>query len=545
MKERFTPQIDIQTVISILKQEHLLSSHFPHNEKIRNEQNKNCSIFFHSHDVEDFLNKNNAGHFIYVARTGKSFDGHTLAQRVLDANQFFIGDEKKHISHEHFIPVTNPENALNCILKESYRISRDDFVSVGITGTNGKTSTTQITGQILEHLFLQKILKIGTLGIQIGDEIQSGSHVTTPNFPAFLSSLYKIKSMGINKLVMEVTSHGLKENRLFDWKFDVGVFTNFTQDHLDYHKTMEDYRSSKQELFRNKLKDNATAIINMSTPEGVFFIESAANKKTNLFLVSKNPSFKEDISIYRGKFQSISLLNLEDTKFDLFGLSGTFVLQRPDFSQLQRASFSCPLVGDFQFENLICSVGVALALGFSLHEIIPTLAQIKNIPGRLELITEGSNPSAPKVVVDYAHTPDALEKAILACKSALSKTGKLTTVFGCGGDRDPSKRAPMGEIASALSHRVVVTSDNPRTENPEQIIDDIFLGIKKKHEIFRESDRAKAIQYAILTSTENDLVLVAGKGHENYQVIGHTKYPFSDAAIIKDILSQKHPTGRA
>lgn len=545
MQKKTFLKLSIKNIISILKEEDILSKTSFNEENISTKSDFYCFVFFNSHDVEEFLTQPGNDHFIYIARTGKTFDGHSLANKILNSNQFFIGDEKKYIPHPNFIPVKNTENALNHILKTGFGINEDEFLSIGITGTNGKTSTTQITSQILEHLFNMKILRIGTLGIQIGDETQSGSHVTTPDFSTFLCSLQKAKSMNINKLVMEITSHGLKEKRTLDWKFDVGVFTNLTQDHLDYHKTIEDYRSSKELLFKEKLKNNGTAVININNPESFYFVEAAAHQKRSLFLVSTTPFVKEQISTYNEKFQNVSLLNLENSKADLLGLSGTLVFQKHLSSQAQRVSFSCPLIGHFQLENLVCSVAASMALGFSIQEVASILTKIKNIQGRLELITEESNKSAPKVIVDYAHTPDALEKAILTCKSTLTKDGKLTTVFGCGGDRDPSKRAPMGKIASSLSHRVIVTSDNPRTENPEQIIDDIFQGIDKKHDVFREVNRAKAIQYAILTSTENDLVLVAGKGHENYQLIGHTKHPFSDAATVKDILLQNNSTGKS
>lgn len=236
---------------------------------------------------------------------------------------------------------------------------------------------------------------------------------------------------------------------------------------------------------------------------------------------------------------------MKHQKSDLTGISGELFFKNQNGEILKNASYKCPLLGEFQQENILCSIGIILALGFSLENACGALEYIKNIPGRLELIKSNhlkntpSQKSPPNVIIDYAHTPDALEKSILACKKLLPFEGKIITVFGCGGDRDSSKRAVMGKIASQLSDFVIVTSDNPRTEDPDKIIQDIFMGIDKKQYCKRQKDRKDAIINAIESANENDLVLIAGKGHEDYQIIGEIKYPFSDKNIVQKILNRE------
>jgi UDP-N-acetylmuramoyl-L-alanyl-D-glutamate--2,6-diaminopimelate ligase len=552
-------KINIKKAIQILTEKNLLSYISNSIHQISND----CEvrIFYHSRDVEDFLNSSSIvpfiqspiPNFIYIARSGKTFDGHFLAEKVLHSKNIFIGninrtqeniDNIDLLKQNYFIGVKNLEEALNSLLKEAYGLDLSTFTFIGVTGTNGKTSVVQISGQMLESLYKNHVLKIGTLGMEIGDQKLAGSHVTTPDFSAFISILDSAHKQNVNKVVMEITSHGLKENRLADLKIDVGVFTNLTQDHIDFHGSMEDYRLSKEKLFTCLLSENGTAIININNQEYPHFIKAASGQKRSLILVGDANSFCSISKDFFTQFASIRYLELsvEHQKADLTGISGDLSFKSQNGEILEQHSYKCPLLGEFQQENVLCAIGIILALGFSLENACRVLNHIKNIPGRLELIKstygEGiaSKKSLPNVIIDYAHTPDALEKSILACKKLLSSNGKIITVFGCGGDRDPSKRAMMGKIASQLSDFVIVTSDNPRKEDPDKIIHDIFMGIDKKRHCKKQKDRKNAIIDAIKNANGNDLVLVAGKGHENYQIIGEIKYPFSDENIVQKIL---------
>ncbi|WP_161597660.1 UDP-N-acetylmuramoyl-L-alanyl-D-glutamate--2,6-diaminopimelate ligase [Fluviispira multicolorata] len=522
--------------------------------------NNLCEIYLNTKDVDGFLKNTPSTKeplFIYIARKGNKFDGHTYAEKVLNSGNIFIGNpdlihelqikQKKNtvwaieiISNPNFIAVNEIELAINIIIENSYKIDQNKFTTIGITGTNGKTSVTQIAGQIIEELATETVLRIGTLGMQVGSETFASSHVTTPDYPTLLSIINTIEKNNINKIIMETTSHGLKENRLGNWKVDIAVFTNLTQDHLDYHKTMEDYRISKEKLFSHYLKDNGTAIICTKNENWSSFVEKSIHKDRTLIGIGDEPLENQFIKSYSKYFSKIFYLSVKDKKSSLFGISGLLTLTSNNNLKLEEY-FDCPLIGDFQLYNTLCSIACALSLNYDLKKIIPIIKKIKNIPGRLEVvrIQENNVPeNLPTVLIDYAHTPDALEKAVLVCKNILNyeNKGKLITVFGCGGDRDKTKRALMGKIASELSDITIVTSDNPRTEKPEEIINDIFSGIKNRKNCFKEPDRENAIKLAIQKGSEFDLILVAGKGHEDYQIIGETKLPFSDSQVARSVL---------
>lgn len=499
-------------------------------------------LYFHSSSLEKHNLRKKKLEFIYIARKGQKFDGHTMAEKVLNSGNIFIGEEHsiktiyssqayKILSHKLFFPVLNVEQTLNILLENAFKIQADNFFTIAVTGTNGKTSVTQMTGSLLGELYTEDILKIGTLGVQFGDIILPVSHVTTPDYPSFLGILSAAQNNNVKKIVLEYTSHGLKEKRLGNWQADIAIFTNLTQDHLDYHKTMEDYRSSKQLLFNTYLKENGTAIINTNNDEWENFVFAAKEKQRNLILVGKIQSQDEVFKKYSPYFISISFLEIENCISNLQGVSGVFKLKE------ERAKFSCPLIGEFQFENILCAAGVGVALKFSLTKICDALGKIQSIPGRLEKVPCPPHKQLPTILVDYAHTPDALEKSILTCKKTLPKNGKLITVFGCGGDRDASKRPLMGKIAFEHSDIVIVTSDNPRTEEPNKIIDAIFQENPESEIHIREWDRKKAIGKAISLASKNDAILIAGKGHEDYQIIGTTKYPFSDVDVVKSFVS--------
>lgn len=540
-------------IISLNEIFHILSKNALLENKI-NEINPKLNVYFHSRDIENHLkNSTNSPEFVYIARKGQKFDGHTLAEKVINSGNFFIGEiepikniyqDKANdiLKNNFFICVKNSENALHYVLEEAFKINSKNFFTIAVTGTNGKTSVTQITANLLHELCHENILKIGTLGVQAGDVTLPVSHVTTPDYPSFLNILAAAQNNNIKKIVLEYTSHGLKEKRLGNWLADIAIFTNLTQDHLDYHSTMEDYRESKQKLFNTYLSDSGTAVINLSDySESKNFIDAAINKNRDLIVVGNKDTHQIINHNYKDKFKNINYIHIEKSNSGLNGISGVLVVKNNELNVIVEQEFQCPLIGEFQFENILCAAGVGVALNFSLNKICQAFLSIKNIPGRLEKVQSKSLTKAktPTILVDYAHTPDALEKSILTCKKALSTGGKLITVFGCGGDRDATKRPLMGKIAFSYSDLVIVTSDNPRTEDPNKIINDIFAETNENEKWMREWDRKKAIEKAILMAEKKDLILIAGKGHEDYQIIGTTKYPFSDADVVKSILENQ------
>ena len=560
LKYKIEPPIaSIYEVIKALIKENL----FINNCHSIPKSNYPLQIIINSKELELFIEKDNNyrnNSFIYIARVGAKFDGHSLAEKVIFSGNFFIGNTEnirlfaqknnkpdgwfhKITSHQNFIPVNNIEKTISIILEQSFKINNDEFSTIAVTGTNGKTSVVQICSQLLELLTKEKNTRIGTLGIQISEETLEASHVTTPDYPSLLHILNLCQKNNIHKIIMEATSHGLIENRLGNWKINTAIFTNLTQDHLDYHGTMENYREAKLKLFSHYLKNDGYAIICTNNLDWETFALKAAGANRKLIGVGYENCSEYFLKTYQQHFESIFYISLSNTKSSLLGVSGTIELQN-HLKILEKTEFNASLIGDFQFDNLLCSIGAIFSEGYSIHEISEKIKYIKNIPGRLEIINLNNkqNRKFPTVLVDYAHTPDALEKAIQVCKNVLNHEGqgKLITVFGCGGERDKSKRPLMGKIASTLSDEVIVTSDNPRREEPSKIIDDIFTGITCNNKCLREIDRKKAIELAIHSGKQFDLILVAGKGHEDYQIIGETKFPFSDAQIALSVLCEEN-----
>jgi len=373
---------------------------------------------------------------------------------------------------------------------------------LGVTGTNGKTTTTSI----MRHLFddgTGSSASIGTLGVLVGsagEVMPGGSGLTTPGPVELQRVLRALADRGVRTIAMEVSSHSLDQRRVDGLEFDVAVFTNLTRDHLDYHGTMERYLEAKA-LLLEYLKPDGTAVINADATEW-----------TALKWKGRRLTFgvrtRADIRAESVRFTA------EGSKWRLVTPSGS-------------ADIILPLIGDVNVENALAAAAGALALGHSVDEVARRLNSVPQVSGRLEIISTN-----PTVLRDYAHTPDALERSL---KTARAFTrGKLIVVFGCGGDRDKGKRPLMGEIAERGADCAIVTSDNPRTEDPDTIIDDIETGMHGAgHE--RVTDRLSAIRHAIEMAKDGDIVLLAGKGHETYQIRGTTSYPFDEKQIVKEI----------
>ncbi|MGC8871394.1 MAG: UDP-N-acetylmuramoyl-L-alanyl-D-glutamate--2,6-diaminopimelate ligase [Caldimicrobium sp.] len=379
---------------------------------------------------------------------------------------------------------------------------------IGITGTNGKSSTSFFLKTLLENLGL-KTGYVGTLFYEI-DKKKYPAKETTPSILDMASFLKEAKEAEVKYFVMEVSSHALDQDRLYPLKFDLSAFTNLSRDHLDYHSDMEAYYLAKKKLFTHYLKPEGFAVISLESSYGHRLYQELRKEGVlapeRIFLVN-NATIRVEI--------------LERTPFLKLKVKG---IKREYLVETK-------LLGDYQALNLGTLMGCALALGLDEEEVILALKDLKNPPGRLELC--GAYRGA-YIFVDYAHTPEALESAL---KSLLPlKKGRLIVLFGCGGNRDPGKRPLMGRIASQFSDLVILTSDNPRFEDPEKIIEEIKLGLNGAKPYYAIPDRREAIAFTIKELREGDLLLIAGKGHEDYQEIKGKRYPFSDKEEVEKIL---------
>ena len=382
---------------------------------------------------------------------------------------------------------------------------------VGVTGTNGKTTTTHLIEFLLNQAQKTPVL-LGTLYTRWPGFQQTAVH-TTP-FPVELQSqLAQALAAGCDVGVMEVSSHALAQGRVAGCSFEVAVFTNLTQDHLDYHRDMEDYFAAKALLFSSDYL-KGRAIVNLDDPYGQRLMDSIERFQVWSYS-TQNPSAD---------------LWTSDLVYGSDSVSG--VLHTPEGA----AEFRSPLVGQFNLSNLLAAVGAVLHLGLELETIVRSLPQFAGVPGRMEQVQLTPNQDI-SVIVDYAHTPDSLENMLKAARPFIP--GQMICVFGCGGDRDRTKRPQMGKIAADLADRVIVTSDNPRTEEPQQILQDILAGIPAAVQPLVEVDRAIAIRTAILQAAPGDGVLIAGKGHEDYQIFGTEKVHFDDREQARAALSDR------
>jgi UDP-N-acetylmuramoyl-L-alanyl-D-glutamate--2,6-diaminopimelate ligase len=375
---------------------------------------------------------------------------------------------------------------------------------IGVTGTNGKTTTTHL----IEHLAAAAGCPAALFGTLLNR--WPGHSVTAQHTTGFADllqmQLAQAADAGARLAAMEVSSHALDQQRVAGCGFAGAVFTNLTQDHLDYHPSMEAYFEAKALLFAEPLLaggDRPRAVVNADDPWGARLAERLGP------------------ACWRSSLQDAGAeLFIDDLAMDSQGVSGR--LRTP----LGEGRFRSPLVGRFNLMNLLQAVGALQQQGLPLADLLAGLSGFRGVPGRMERVLAGGGEGRPAVLVDYAHTPDGLENALQACRPFTH--GRLVSVFGCGGDRDRSKRPQMGGIAARLADRVVVTSDNPRTEDPQRILEDVVAGIPAGTDLQVVGDRATAIAEAIAGAAADDLVLIAGKGHEDYQILGTTKIHFDD-----------------
>ncbi|WJD61842.1 UDP-N-acetylmuramoyl-L-alanyl-D-glutamate--2,6-diaminopimelate ligase [Pseudomonas kurunegalensis] len=412
------------------------------------------------------------------------------------------------------IPVKGLIAQLSDIAGRFYGEPSRQLSLVGVTGTNGKTSVTQLVAQALD-LLGQRCGLIGTLGTGFYGELQSG-RLTTPDPIAVQSTLNDLKKGGAKAVAMEVSSHALEQGRVAALEFDIAVMTNLSRDHLDYHGSMEAYEAAKARLFA--WPSLRRQVVNLDDAFGRRLAEDFARRpsvdhiETRLLSYSlENP----DASLF-----------CREAVFNDDGVRATLVT-----AQGERALRS-QLLGRFNLSNMLAAVATLLALDYSLDEILKVTPQLQGPVGRMQRLGGGDK---PLVVVDYAHTPDALEKVLEALRPHAH--GKLLCLFGCGGDRDRGKRPLMAEVAERLADRVLVTDDNPRTEDPLRIFDDIRPGFAKPAEVEFVAGRGEAIAHLIATAAANDVIVLAGKGHEDYQEINGERHDFSDLTEAEKALA--------
>lgn len=444
---------------------------------------------------------------IFVAVSGLRADGHAFIPKAIENGAEII-------IAEHNVSV--PENVALLIVENSRILINKLALAlldnpqkklrfVGITGTNGKTTVATLVYQILTYLGERAAL-LGTVARIIGGKTEASKY-TTADPVELADDLREIAECDTEFVSMEVSSHALDQDRVSGIDFEVAAFTNLTLDHLDYHKTMEAYAASKQKLFSQML-ERGSAVINGDDPYGSYMAESVRGKT---YMFGQNIHLPYRLRINSNQATGLSLT-------------------------VNSLPVESPLVGEFNAYNVAQAFLICTSLGFEPEDITRALRDAKGAPGRLDRVTIDADRFYPHVFVDYAHTPDALEKVSSTLNSVRQPHQQLIIVFGCGGDRDRSKRPVMGRIAETFGDRVIVTSDNPRTEDPETIIDEIYKGMEHPDEAERISDRKKAIIHAVTSSNEDDIILIAGKGHEDYQEINGKRHPFDDRKIASEAI---------
>ncbi len=434
---------------------------------------------------------------LFLAKRGKNGDGHRFIPEALAAGAVAVLTD----TYDPFVSAVqmiHPHvHELESILAHRfYQNPTQDLSIFGITGTNGKTTTTFITQFLLQQAGVMCGL-IGTVQWRTGKRFFPSSH-TTPDFLTLSRLFYEMKQEGCKAAIMEVSSHALDQDRVKGIPFSVGVFTNLTQDHLDYHGSMETYLAAKRRLF-DALEPTSIAILNGDDPAGNAMVQNCKAKVIRYGLGSNNDLTAKNL-----------ILSPEGMEFEV-----------------NAVHFKTRLVGRFNVYNILAAVAIVLTRNLSLAQIAKILRDFPGVPGRLE---RAPNPRNIQVFVDYAHTPDALKNVLQTLNEF--KQGKIITVFGCGGDRDQGKRPQMGAIAESLSDLSIVTSDNPRHEDPAEIARQILDGFKDSSRYRLELNREKAIRMALDLANSKDVVLIAGKGHETTQIIGSQTIPFDDREIV-------------
>ncbi len=467
---------------------------------------------------------------------GFTTDGNKFINDAVAKGASVVFSEKE--SGPYSVPlvvVNDARAAIAAVSADLYDQPSKKLRLLGVTGTNGKTTTTHLIEQIL-NANGQPTGLVGTLGARIpsfvdgkyqGESEYLDVKHTTPQASDLQALLFTMANRGVKKIAMEVSSHALSLKRVYGCNFAAACLSNITQDHLDFHKTMEHYWQSKRQLFEMLGKSAVhprTAVINLDDELAPEFIKATAK---DINLITYGYSEKASIHVKKGNF------DFSGMKLTLATPSGVI-------------SFSTKLTGRFNLYNIMAAMAVCMGEGVEKEAIAEALTDFAGVSGRFEVVSLPAHLATtnrpPLCIVDYAHTPDGLENILKAARALVPEDGKLIAIFGCGGDRDASKRPQMGEIAENLADELIVTSDNPRSEDPQQIIADILTGIKRLRGVTVEADRAKAIEAAVLSANIKDVVVVAGKGHETYQILGDRTIDFDDRIEVAKALEKRFGT---
>ena len=446
---------------------------------------------------------------VFVAIKGTVVDGHDFIEQVIAKGAIaIICEEIPEITAEGvtYMKVDNSAKALAIMASNYYGVPSENLKLIGVTGTNGKTTI----ATLLYQLFKKAGYKVGllsTVKVLVNDKEYKATH-TTPDSLTINSHLKEMNDEGVEFCFMEVSSHGIHQSRTEGLHFEGGIFTNLTHDHLDYHETFAEYRDVKKYYF-DQLPKTAFSLVNVDDKNGLIMLQNTASKKYT-YALKNYANYKAQI--------------LENQ------LNGLFL-------KINDNEVWTRLIGNFNAYNLLAIYGAADLLGLESVEILRLISELESVSGRFQYMVSDEKITA---IVDYAHTPDALKNVLETINSIRTKNEELITVVGCGGDRDKTKRPKMAHIASALSTKVIFTSDNPRTEVPEKIIEDMEAGVEPQN--FKKTmsivDRKQAIKTACQLANANDIILIAGKGHETYQEVNGVRSDFDDYKIVEDFLKQ-------
>lgn len=445
--------------------------------------------------------------YIFFAIKGYDLDGHKyIPQAITQGASVVVCEELPEELSDYvtYVQVKNSSIALGIVASNFYDNPSEKLTLAGITGTNGKTTTTTLLYNLFTQLGFRCAL-LSTIENRISDKVLNSNH-TTPDPITINQLLAQAVDEGCQYAFMEVSSHGIHQNRLAGLTFKIGAYTNITHDHLDYHQTFSNYIAAKKKFF-DELPKTAIAITNMDDKNGLIMLQNTNAKKVTYSLKSN--------SEYKGKI-------IENR------LDGMLL-------QFNNQEFWTVLAGKFNAYNELLAYTIASELGFDSLGIVTALSKLQRVKGRFETYVSDDK---KYIIVDYAHTPDALQNILEAINLSRTRNEKLITVFGCGGHRDKEKRPKMGNIATRLSDLAIITSDNPRDENPDEIIQEIETGIEPQNtnKYLSITDRKQAIRTAIKMAAPKDIILIAGKGHENYQEINGKHFPFDDMKIAKELL---------
>lgn len=435
----------------------------------------------------------------FVCIKGNKNDGHDYARRAVERGAAVVICERD-MGIKNSIIVNDTREAYALMCANYYGNCHRKLKMIGVTGTNGKTTTALIIKKILEENGY-KVGVVGTVGVAIGNEKYPADY-TTPDPSVLHRYLYMMKMAGCDVCIMEASSQALVQKRLYGISFDIGVYTNLSREHLDYHKTMESYAEAKAIL----MQSSDICVINADDEYAPFMKKNARNKAVTY-------AIDKDADVMAEKVR----LHHDGVEYKLASKSGSY-------------DIVYNVIGKFSVYNSLAALTVGMVMNVSMKRAAKAVADMKTVRGRIEKI---KNDRKINILIDFAHTPDSLENVLKTVREVYDK--RLITVFGCGGDRDKTKRPIMGKIACKYSDKVFVTSDNPRTENPDSIINDIVSGLDKNSYV-RITDRTQAIREALVEAKPGDTVLIAGKGHEKYQIFGTEKIHYDEREIVKQIL---------